>query len=286
MDCVMIILNYKDSERAISLAKRCEKFCSIEKIIIVDNDSKDNSYEKINKISNEKIDVLKADKNRGFAAGNNVGAKYAVEKYNPQYIFFANTDTIFEESNILKCKNVLNKDDSLGLVSMRMIGPDKKEQTSHYKYPTFYTYISDMTCVGNKINFRKKKSYNINETEKQTMKYVDIVRGSFMFFRAKALEKSKYFDENTFLYCEETIIAKRLNLNGYRVGLITDSFYIHDHIENVDNTDIVATKRLFESRYYVASKYMKINSFQKVVFKIFMKYAIGRMQLMKKLWRE
>ena len=54
MDCVMIILNYKDSERAISLAKRCEKFCSIEKIIIVDNDSKDNSYEKINKISRQK----------------------------------------------------------------------------------------------------------------------------------------------------------------------------------------------------------------------------------------
>ena len=106
MNCVMIILNYKDAERAILLAKRCEKFCSINKIIIVDNDSKDKSYEKISNISNEKIDVLKADKNRGFAAGNNVGAKYAVEKYNPQYIFFANTDTIFEESNILKCKEV------------------------------------------------------------------------------------------------------------------------------------------------------------------------------------
>lgn len=286
MNCVMIILNYKDAKRAILLAKRCEKFCSINKIIIVDNDSKDKSYEKISNISNEKIDVLKADKNRGFAAGNNVGAKYAVEKYNPQYIFFANTDTIFEESNILKCKEVLNKDDSLGLVSMRMIGPDKKEQISHYEYPTFYTYISDMTCVGNKINFRKKKNYNINENEKNCTKYVDIVRGSFMFFKANALEKAGYFDENTFLYCEETIIAKRLNLIGYKVGLITDTFYIHDHIENVDNTNIVATKRLFESRYYVASEYMKINIFEKIILKIFMKYAIGRMHLIKKIRRK
>lgn len=59
-----------------------------------------------------------------------------------------------------------------------------------------------------------------------------------------------------------------------------------DNIENVDNTNIVATKRLFESRYYVASEYMKINIFEKIILKIFMKYAIGRMHLIKKIRRK
>lgn len=277
----MIILNYKDSERAISLAKRCEAFSSIDKIVIVDNDSKDGSYEKIENIVNEKIELLKADKNRGFSAGNNIGAQYAIDTYNPRYVFFANTDTIFEEDKILRCEEALEKDSSLGLVSMRMMGPDNKEQISYYEYPTFWNYISDMTYIGNKINYRNKRQENININK--DIQYVDIVRGSFMFFLAEALKNAGYFDENTFLYCEETIISKRLNKSGYRVGLITDLFYIHDHIENSDNTNITALKRLLESRYYVCKKYMKINFIQRRMMKILMKYTVLRKQLIQKI---
>ena len=63
---------------------------------------------------------------------------------------------------------------------MRMMGPDNKEQISYYEYPTFWNYISDMTYIGNKINYRNKRQENININK--DIQYVDIVRGSFMFF--------------------------------------------------------------------------------------------------------
>ena len=56
------------------------------------------------------------------------------------------------------------------------------------------------------------------ENEFPEIMEVDYIRGSFMFFRAAALEEAGYFDDHTFLYFEEPIVCTRLNRKGYRVG--------------------------------------------------------------------
>lgn len=280
MKCAMVILNYKDSQRARKLAEACSEYKCIDKIVVVDNDSQDGSYESLKEIRNEKIEILKAQKNKGFSAGNNVGAKYIYEKYDPQYIFFANTDTFFPEENLIACMTALEENDDLGLVSSKMLGPDGKEQNCFYDFPTYKTYMQGMFWIN------RKKHYNkvIKErTLEKQLEYVDIVRGSFMFFKMRALQQAGFFDENTFLYCEETIIAERLKRAGYKVGLLTRIHYIHDHWEAKTNPSITATKRLYDSRYYVAVHYWKINGLQKILMKICMKYSIGESWLIDKL---
>lgn len=281
MQCVMVILNYKDCDRAIRLAKNCSNFQIIDKIVIVDNDSQDGSYEKILLNISEKIEVIKAEKNNGFSAGNNIAAKYIVKKYKPQYIFFANTDTIFKEENIIECINVLNKDNDLGLVSLRMLGPDGKEQVSWYDFPEYKDYISRLFWIGRKKYYKTRMSLNYSEG----FQYVDIIRGSFMFFKADALEKAGFFDENTFLYCEETIISYRLKQIGYKVGLLTNMSYIHDHLENNSNTNLISTKRLYESKLYFAKNYLKIGIFKQILMKILIEYSILEIKFIENLKR-
>lgn len=284
IQCAMVILNYKDSERAAALAKKTAAYAAVDKVVIVDNDSQDGSYEKLCLLKSDKIDVIRAEENLGFAAGNNVGARYVAETYHPQYIVFANTDTIFPEENLIRCREVMEQDAKLGLVSTRMYGPNGKEQKSFYEFPTYSYYLKGYFWLGRRLLYKKGYQW---ENYTQKVQPVDIVRGSFMFFRGQALTAAGYFDEGTFLYCEETVIAFRLKQAGYGTALLTDCSYIHDHQEAASNKSLMAAKRLYESRYYYAVTYWKIGIVKRLLMKVFARYSLVEMwfiEAVKRCW--
>lgn len=264
MKCALIILNYNDSHRAFELAQKSIEYDNVDRVIIVDNKSTDNSLKYLqNKIDGiVKIDLLKARENRGFASGNNIGAKYAIEKYKPQYVLFANTDTIFEEKDIDECIRYMRDVENLGLVSMRIKDIKGREEKSAWKFKSFYEYAMFNTWLYRRLNY-KKNTYT-NYAEK--FQLVQIVRGSFMFFNAKVLKNIGYFDEETFLYYEEEIISKKLQMNGYKVGLITDHFYIHNHIAGGSSNVWFIKKYMVKSLYYFLDKYYKIGKIKKTFF--------------------
>ena len=269
MTCAMVILIYKDCLRARMLAEKCATYDIIEKIVIVDNCSGDGSFEYLSEISNEKIHIMLSDKNGGFGYGNNVGAKYLLENYNPQYILLANTDTIFPEENIVKCIEVLENDSSLGMTSTRMKNPNGEEQKSSWKFASFKEHL--LTCFWAYRRKKYVKAQKTSVTYAQQVVYVDVVRGSFMLFRSEALEKAGFFDENVFLYAEEVIIASRLQKAGYKAGVMTDVWYIHDHHDVVKTTKgYHSLKRLMKSAYYYQCNYRNINQFQKMLMSICM----------------
>lgn len=278
MQCGMVILNYKDSIRTEILAKRCANFKIIDKIVIVDNCSKDGSYERLSHIKNEKIEVIESNKNGGFSYGNNVGARYLIEHWNPEYIFFANPDTIFPEENLFSCMEALKNNQKLGLVSTRMVGPDNKEQTASYAFPTYKSFINDYFILGRKRTFNARQRA-MNHSDK--IQPVDIVRGSFQFFRSSALKDVDYFDENTFLYYEEAIISQRLKKKGYMVALLTDIQYIHDHVEEKTNNVVQSTKRMYDSEIYYAKNYMGVKGLKLIILKLLAKFSVFEIQILR-----
>ncbi len=52
--------------------------------------------------------------------------------------------------------------------------------------------------------------------------------------RSDVLQKVNFFDENTFLYYEENIIAKKLKQVGYKIMLHSDIFVFHNHSVTID----------------------------------------------------
>lgn len=272
MKCIMIILNYQDSNRALELANKCMQYKVINKIVIVDNCSPDNSYENLVKFQTHKIDVVKTLHNGGFASGNNYGAKYAIEKYNPEFILFANTDTDFPEKNIEFCLQELKKRNDLGLISTRMVGINGDEEKSYWMYTDFRKQILNCFWIYRRNNYINNNKNNNNLYEND-FKYVDVVRGSFMCFKALALKEAGFFDEATFLYYEEDIISKRLNSIGYKVGVLLNKYYIHNHIEYSKNNKVNTIKNLNKSCYHYQKEYYNINSLQQSLLYIFLKYS-------------
>lgn len=270
----MVIINYKDCKRAIQLASGCSDFSQIGKIVIVDNCSPDDSMERLSTLQTEKVDCIGSDKNGGFSYGCNVGARYLLDQYNPEYILFANTDTIFKEENISSCIAALEKHTNVGMVTTRMRGIDGREQISAWPFTTYKDQL--LNCFWGYRHYlasHPKEGYSYRN---ESFEYVDVARGSFMLFKTKALIEAELFDEHTFLYAEETIMAKRLLKAGYRVGIITDKWYIHNHIENnAKGTSVGQLKALFNSSYYYLSEYDNINFLQKCVFSVAKSYGVA-----------
>ena len=252
-NCVLVILNFNDSKRSLSLAKKCKTFSAIDKVIIVDNKSTDNSIEylKQNLVSDD-IDLIVSEVNKGFASGNNLGAKYAYMRYTPKFILFANTDTIFTDEDVKACIDKLKSDENLGLISMRIKNTKGIEERSAWKYKTYKEY-----CLSNIWLYRHKNYKNgvyLNYT--QNFQYVEIVRGSFMLFKMKCLKDVNYFDENTFLYYEEEIICYKLRKAGYKVGILAANYYIHNHISKELNLYDIGKCMSQSLRYFLINYYL------------------------------
>lgn len=272
MNCALIILNYMDKNRSLQLAQRCISYECIDHVIVVDNCSPDDSYEWL--LTNNKdvnITILKTDRNGGFSYGNNYGSRYAVKRFNPKFILFANPDTIFSKNDVNCCLNALKSNKDIGLISLRIKNIEGFEENSCWKEKSYLQLT--LFCIW---LYRRRKynsfNYDLNKNTPSLL-YVDVVRGSFMCFKAKALVDIDYFDENTFLYYEEDIISKRLYKKNYKIAILTEHFYIHNHVYNKNYNELSTKNNLDKSMYYMLKEYYNINLLQKIFTKIIICYS-------------
>ena len=67
----IVILNYNDYEETSNFIEQIKGYKVLDEIVIVDNSSTDNSFNKLRKLKDKKISVIKTDGNNGYASGNN-----------------------------------------------------------------------------------------------------------------------------------------------------------------------------------------------------------------------
>lgn len=97
-----IILHYKNINDTLDCLDSIKKINSKKdvSIIVVDNNSLNNKDEK--KIRKYTSDIIKLEENIGFAKANNIGCKYAIKKYRPEFICVINNDTIIEQIDFIE----------------------------------------------------------------------------------------------------------------------------------------------------------------------------------------
>ena len=99
-------------------------------IVIVDNGSTDNGLEELKKNHPDLIYIINK-KNLGYAAGNNVGMKFAYEK-GADYIIILNPDTIVEENWISGLIEAGSKNPSAGIIGSKLLIHSNPELINSY----------------------------------------------------------------------------------------------------------------------------------------------------------
>lgn len=270
----VVILNYNTTDSILEFYKKFKEYKNVEHFVIVDNCSTDGKFEKLKKIENEKIDVINSGKNGGYAYGNNYGAKYLIEKYNVDLICILNPDTYFEDEDMLKIKEAFSSSEyvMLGAKTTDMEGNFSKRQ--YWKIPKFKDELFDCFFVTRKI---KKKNDVLNISSKEKIVEVPVIPGCFFVIKSDVLKEIGYLDDNTFLYYEENILASKLEKRGYKRGIITDVVVKSDR--NNSSTNEISKngqnlKFTIESKKYYHNNYLNLNTLQKIILDIGMKFSI------------
>jgi len=157
----------------------------------------------------EKLILIKNEKNYGFAEGNNIAIKYALKVLNPQYILLLNNDTVVERDFLDELVYTASSDKRIGFV-----GP----KTYYYDYHGRRDVIN---FAGGKLIMWKGKSAHIGLKKIDTGQYdrttdVDYIEGSCLLARRETLESVGLLDPSYFLYWEETDLCIRAQKAGYR----------------------------------------------------------------------
>lgn len=269
----MVILNYNDYDTTKKYIDMIKDYKVLNSIVVVDNNSLDGSYDKLSKISNNKISVIKTDKNKGYAYGNNYGIKYLNDNSDVDYIIISNPDIIVEEKTITKLKKDMDDDNSISIICpvIEQLG----ERIRGWRLPT----IKDEILMNiNYVQRKVKKGLNYNEEKfKDKLTKIDVVPGCFFMVRKDIMDLVGNFDESTFLYYEENILAKKLKNIEKKSYIDNTVSVIHDLSISVDKSfnSINKYKILKQSQKYFVKNYLNANIFDMILLGLTYRISLG-----------
>lgn len=256
----IILVNYNGYEYTMDCLKSLKNihYCNY-KIVVVDNNSRDGSQEKFTE--SENIHLIFSRENLGFAGGNNIGIKYAVDN-GCEYVLLLNNDTVVKEDFLNELVETAEKDKDIAVVGGKIF---------YYDNPKLIWY------AGAKINEFTAITRHLGDKEEDRDEYnklteTDYVTGCLMLVNIEALKKVGLMDEKYFLYYEETDWNVKFRKYGYKVVYNPKSVIYHKVSSTTSKqNDIV--KYYYDRNAY----YFVMNNFG-VLNKIFM-YFYMRLRL-------
>lgn len=213
MKTYVVVLNWNGKDFIEECLDSLSKQSHESEIVVVDNGSTDGSVELIER-KYPKIHLIKELKNHGFAGGVNIGIKYAIkEKANAVALF--NNDAVADKNWLKELVKTLEKNDSLGAVTGKLLSRDGKRIDST---GDLYS-IWGLTIAGQR-NMPTEKA--IREAKK-----IFGASAGACLYRSSAIKEIRFFDEKFFAYYEDTDVSFRLQLSGWEVMYCPSSIAYH-----------------------------------------------------------
>ena len=255
----MVIVNYNDFEMTSRLLNNVKDYKCLSEIVVVDNNSTDNSFDKLKEFESNRITIIK-NSSRHFSSGLNVGAKCLIKKVGDCNIIFSNSDIIIKgEEDLKRLSSNIDKD-------IVVVGPTVDEHgclNRGWHLPSPNKEILFNIPLLSRY-FKKKFLPYKEEDYKKDITIVDVVSGCFFLVDSKFLMENDYFDETTFLYYEEQIFAKKVMNKGKKEVIDNKVVIFHDHSVSIDKSikKLKKQKTLKESQRYFCKAYQKANFIQ------------------------
>jgi hypothetical protein len=210
---VLVWNNYKDSRKCIESCYSLTYKNLL--LILVDNGSSDGSGRQLSKEFPD-VDFIYNDENLGYAGGNNVGIRRALER-GAEYVLIVNNDIEISTTDIIeKMVYCFHKIPRLGILGPKIISTSQVE-TNNKPEPKsgVYNYINKHFL--RKSSFCPPSDFGLIAYDRV------VVSGCVLMLSRHILKKIGYFNEDFFMYGEEDDLCLRAVKEGYLVICIDDS---------------------------------------------------------------
>lgn len=213
----VIIVNYNTGNILRECVESLYKFENenIFEVIIVDQNSSDNSKEVIKGLS-EKYSLVKYilnDSLKSFSGANNQGFDISSGKY----ILIMNPDIIFTESLFEKLLKKFNEHSDLGAVCPLLFGKEGNFQEMYFqRYPTlvqfllFYTIWAKTFLKSVKLRNKYLENRNIL-SDKRDFIPIEQIPCAFFLTKREIFESVGKMDENYFLFFEDVDLSYQIS---------------------------------------------------------------------------
>lgn len=198
-------------------------------ILILDNASKTPLVLPPSLQTNE-FEVLRSESNLGFTGGNNLLIKYAIEKYDSDYVVLLNNDTVVDVDFLQAMYADIRKRPQVGFLTPKIYfaaGYEFHQQSYEQKDKGKVLWYA-----GGSIDWRNLIAFHrgVDELDRgqfdgQTQS--DFATGCCILIPRRVLETVGLFDERYFLYLEDVDWSIRVAAAGYEIGFCPTSVVWH-----------------------------------------------------------
>ena len=234
---LVVILNYLSYQLTLELIAQLKelKYPQID-VYVVDNASPNESGKVLeSEAAKWGYTFYYNSNNSGYAAGNNIGIRYAVE-HGYDYAWILNNDIQLTDMEILThLVSEIENRESVACIGPKLYSLEGIPWGPYVNRPTFFSMTLGIFAE------KKKREKQIHQSQEVYRLY-----GCCVLMRCKALQSVDYMDESTFLYCEEEILAERLLRKGFTSYYLAETSAVH--------MESVTVNRSLKARSFVKVK--------------------------------
>lgn len=278
----VIIVNWNAYEDTIQCLNSVLQISHTQKsvnIVIVDNNSLDNSHKKINEYlkghdsleeqenfplkSTERIKqvsvyqtnidpinkvvLIRAYKNYGFSGGNNVGLRYSFLNLKSDYYWILNNDTLVTKDALSSMIKRMKEDENICICGSTILRLDDKKTVQCYG-GSYYSLFS-----GRGWSYKEGTKYDAKVNNTLVESKINYICGASMILKASFIQRINYFCEDYFLYNEEIDLTMRLK-EAEKIAVAVDAIIYHKIGATIGTNNINSFGSKLASFYQSRSK--------------------------------
>jgi len=224
VDVIIVSFNTVDLLRLClkSVADAQQELAGV-RAIVVDNASHDGSPEMVTAEFPD-ARLIRLSENIGFGPGNNRGLAVATA----ELALLLNSDAQLTPGALSKLVAYLETHPKCVAVGPRLVFPDGSYQASCRRFPNPVRNFWNLSGLQARLSNRFRGLQNwLSESEHVSGISVDMVSGACFLVRRAYMESIGGFDENLFMYEEETDVFLPARRRGLEVGFCGDAVVIH-----------------------------------------------------------
>lgn len=236
----------------------------LNKIIVVDNDSKDDSIELAERLNFDKLKIIKNKDNLGFGKACNSGVKNSQS----DFILFLNPDAMVYEDTFHKLFDYIEKNDNSDVVvyGVQLIGDDGKVQRTCARFPNLSNFLVKVLGL-NKLNSKYFETYHLEEWNHNETKQIDHVIGAFYLIKREIFNSINGFDERYFVYFEDLDLSKRVYDSGYKTIYLSEVKAYHKG--GGTSEQVKALRFFYSTRSSLIYSFKHLGIFKSIIFMFF-----------------